>query len=367
MIFLRLALLYLLGLGATAGGASDVARPVQTSSIPAESCGVPNPAEATPRRTRILGTRVDFPGGVVALVGHATVETLTRRGAPPSYCIRARLSVPVGNSVLIKGHPAALDRNGIVELHFPFQGDASVVHAQLIGAAGQVVDGRLIFVGGFADRMGSRAPVAKKVVRKRNHLRMGLGITAATYVETGARANTYSAWVVSGILDYLRHLDARGDWGLQLSGYGTLLHLSESDADQARYLGLNGRFIRRFFPSSRKWNLSLAAGAYFLTMLVPSERFGYVNLAGPQLYPALSFSPWGFLQTGIFVKYSPVQKNFGLLNSSNREWAAGISLSSPRVLQGRAALEYNFADIQLELSGVDISNQIHSLGFSFRF
>jgi len=119
---------------------------------------------------------------------------------------------------------------------------------------------------------------------------------------------------------------------------------------------LNGLGILRFF-----------LGYYYTTSFSSGLDFGYQNLQGPQIYPAIQ----RFFRKGdslsFYFKFSPVANNFNLLAISNREIATGFTYAYPLNSNHLATLSFDLANIQINQSATFIQTNSYSLSAGYSF
>jgi hypothetical protein len=150
-------------------------------------------------------------------------------------------------------------------------------------------------------------------------------------------------------------------WDVGASFYFTALTLSSSTGETARFLGVNGR-IGYVLPAVREpWRLTLLGGTYYTTMFVPSRRFGFKSMAGPQLFPVLRLRRGGVSIVG-YLKFSPVTDGTQFLAISNREVAGGGAYLIPLKRGGVVSFTLDVANLALKIRTVTISSTSVSLG-----
>jgi len=116
-------------------------------------------------------------------------------------------------------------------------------------------------------------------------------------------------------------------WAYGFSGYASLSpsFTYVGDSSHLKFYGLNLRAAYSLITKKR-FQLSLAAGYYYVTSVSSSYTGGFENLNGPQIYPSFRFT---YKKAGTlmgYFKYSPVSSRFSLLKiESNYELAAGLT------------------------------------------
>lgn len=149
-----------------------------------------------------------------------------------------------------------------------------------------------------------------------------VGFALNSYTETGRP--DYSAFAFFAKISANRVLVPQ-KWDVDANAFLTLLPLSTSVPDvSARFLGMNVRVGYTLPKVEKPWTARFAIGAYYTTMFVTQDRFGYSSLIYPQLYPVVSYQlPDGSALTS-YIKIVPTQKELGL-SLDERELATGVS------------------------------------------
>lgn len=277
-------------------------------------------------------------------------------------CARVELEIPEGTNLIARGRPLKTDEPNHVELSVPWNASEQVVPIQLVDAYGQITESSIRLYGTSAASL-IRASDAK--ISAKSAFVVGLGPTLIHYTESGLRLTNYRSTALTVTGDYQLPMSASGNWTIQGSIYGTAVQIQQSTSDDPRFIGVNGRLIYRLPFSRESLELKLAAGIYYLSMIVPSESFGFKNLVGPQLYPTIRYQIPGVLTLRTYVKYSPVSEQLRIMDLANREFAYGISFASPALLKQKLSINYNHSDLSLSLSGIQISNTTDSVSLSF--
>ena len=151
----------------------------------------------------------------------------------------------------------------------------------------------------------------------------GYSQTKILYTQNQSASLNYWTHTIKGGLELSKE---ESRWSYGLSGYANLSpsFTYPGTSSFLRFYGGNLRAAYAILPKKR-FQLSLAAGYYFVTSVPSSYSGGFENLNGPQIYPSFryQFKKRGLL-TG-YAKYSPVSSSFKLLSiSSNYELAFGF-------------------------------------------
>jgi len=213
------------------------------------------------------------------------------------------------------------------------------------------------------DAMASSAIAPlKQEKEKRLFLIPGLGVSSIQTVQTGKP--DYSTLAVTAKISANYRIVPR-KWDIGLSAFGTAFQISKSSDVSARYLGVNTRLGYLFPALTTDLFLSLYAGYYFTTTFVTNDFFGYKNLGGPQIYPAIrKVLSNGHVVSGYF-KFSPVSSSFSLLTLSNREIAGGVAYSVILPNQHSLAGTFDYSNIRLDLNRFTVSTTSLTLGLQY--
>jgi hypothetical protein len=209
--------------------------------------------------------------------------------------------------------------------------------------------------------------------QSRFHWHLNAGLTHLDYSQGGSPE--ISSWLIStraGVEYWL----APDKWNLSLSGYFTPLPLTTTPSGYSiLFLGINARVGYVVPGITAPWRLTLMAGVYYATTYSSATSsssgvapLGYVNIAGPELYPTLSrtFSSGSSMST--YFKFSPVSDQFTLLSFSNREIASGLSYNFVPNSAGRNfSLTFDWANLTVQEAGVQASSTTLSFGAGYRW
>jgi hypothetical protein len=190
----------------------------------------------------------------------------------------------------------------------------------------------------------------------------GFGVSSIQTVQTGKP--DYSTLAVTAKISANYRIVPR-KWDIGLSAFGTAFQISKSSDVSARYLGVNSRLGYLFPALTTDLFLSLYAGYYFTSTFVTNDFFGYKNLGGPQIYPAIrKVLSSGHVISGYF-KFSPVSSSFSLLTLSNREIAGGVAYSVILPNSHSVAATLDYSNIRLDLDRFKVSTTSLTLGLQY--
>jgi hypothetical protein len=205
------------------------------------------------------------------------------------------------------------------------------------------------------------SPVPVVVVDDRVGLTAGLGYALQNYTEGQLEPFAQKAMVLK--VAYQKSFSALSPFFYNFSGYFTLLSLSQSDpAPTVRFMGESARIGYRLPLGRSRFEFSVSSGFYYATMLVSATDdgfppFGYSDQFGPLILPTIKYSLSKRASIGIYFKYSPL--NFGI---SDREIAAGLSVSYALAKGKSLSLTFDQADLKTTLQGLLIDSRSQTLG-----
>lgn len=190
-------------------------------------------------------------------------------------------------------------------------------------------------------------------------LSLGLLYTIISYQEAGLPdLNETALTLKAGVSRSLSR-----SWEGTLGGYFTALPIKNDQSTAARFAGANLRVGFTPSPTART-KLTIFGGAYYTTMFVSGDAFGFKNMSGPQIYPVLTHELSSQTQLSTYFKYSPVSKSFSEFSLGNREIAGGLAVTWKKQNSKTISLGVDLADIKLTvLQGVQ-SVAIHSQSVS---
>jgi len=153
-------------------------------------------------------------------------------------------------------------------------------------------------------------------------------------------------------------------WSVGLSGYITGLGFTPGPPVPYRFLGANLRIGRTWSQPKNRWTTGLHFGAFFTSMLVPDAAYGFSGLAGPQIYPTVSYELSPKLKINSYFKYSPVFGTSGL-GFRNNEFAIGGHVWY--LTQKGAAWTYGLDIARINVNEFDVEIGVTSVSLSVGF
>jgi hypothetical protein len=303
-------------------------------------------------------------GGLQWLDTNLKVKIETKNGVPtPFVQLRGRLqrdgwSLFYGKTWLLKASAPSREFRFNVDL----TGEETIV---LLGGAGpnrktQRIIVRIVFKD-FSKYGDDKS-------RSRFRLVAALGPSYVTYQEQTGVLNTDFKTIILTAKVTARYELLPRKWDLGFNTFFSAFQITNGYSDKSvstRFLGINLR-LGYTFPSTSKWSFGLNGGWYYTTMLVTGKRFGFMNMAGPQLYPLLV----GRLNNGkvlsFYAKYSPI---IGL-GFANREIAGGAGYSVPLTNGHPMIFNFDYANISFDLlnqktsAGATVNSSIRSSSIS---
>jgi len=200
-------------------------------------------------------------------------------------------------------------------------------------------------------------------LKRRFFVSPGLGISSISYTQTGVESYRSAVMTAKVASNYLL---LPPKWDLGFSGFFNFVSLTKSSPVDIRFLGLNLRLGYIFPEIKSPWRLSLYGGWYYSTMFASDSSFGYKNISGPQLFPSLRRNLNNGHAIGTYLKFSPINNNFGFLSLANNEIATGISYLIPTG-KNTFSISLDYARISFSDEEVAISSRSISLGGSMTF
>ena len=247
-------------------------------------------------------------------------------------------------TLLIENQVIGVDpRDHRFTLTLPIHGDSTPIDIIAIGPQGEIEHERAVLK--FPD--WKKWLEVGKQITPRSSFTPSFGISSLSYYETGKP--DFSEWGLSAKFSYQYRL-APPRWDLAINAFVTAIPFASSRADAtARFLGVNVRtgYLTPFLPSP--WSLTIGLGAYYASMFVTANLFGYSNVFGPELYPLIKYTFAKGDSASAYLKYSPITNGLSVLSLSNREFAVGGAYSH-RLRNGHPlSLMLDFADLSASL------------------
>jgi hypothetical protein len=211
--------------------------------------------------------------------------------------------------------------------------------------------------------------------KKKYFINPGLNLTTIQYKETGT--SDYNSISLTGKFS-ITYLLRPPKWDLGMSAYLTLIPVTKSRKETARFFGYNLRAGYTFPKINKPWKFTLYGGIYYTTMFVNPAAFGFKNMSGIQIFPTLRKTLKNDSAISGYFKYSPISQNFGLLSLDNRELALGLAYTRPMPGEGKTLnFSFDLSNIAMKLIGtvvgttkqktISITNTTLSIGSSYGF
>jgi hypothetical protein len=212
---------------------------------------------------------------------------------------------------------------------------------------------------------GQRSDSETAVVIKRLRYSAGAGLTLLSFRQRNVNSFSQMAATVKVSGSY-RLVPDKYDLGV--SAFFNLIPFSSSspDGNNIQYLGINARVGRQIIKAPSKFRLNVNAGIYYNTSV--SQRVGFTNMLGPQLYPeAIWMFDNGSSLLG-YAKYSPALSNsFSISLSSNREVAMGFHYSFQLLKKHRVSVGFDLSQLSLKTDTDWASTNTYSLTAGYAF
>jgi hypothetical protein len=253
------------------------------------------------------------------------------------------------------------DAHGLFRLRVPIHDPETLVNLVAVGPRGQVQNETVsILFPGYASYVEDVRPIDLKPT----HFSGGIGVTLIAFSETATP--DYGSISLTGKLTYAHSLFSP-HWDVAVTGFMTLLPITDNSPEVARFVGLNFRAGYAFPQIQEPWRLSLLGGVYYTTMWVTHNAFGFRNLAGPQLFPTIRRALKHGQTISGYLKYSPINDGLHVLALSNRELAGGLAFALPLGNGHPFAVTFDAANLALSFGGVTISSTTFTLGAGYGF
>ena len=249
--------------------------------------------------------------------------------------------------------------NGEFHLEIPMKDRAIELDFLAIGPLGEIEKEN---IGIYFKEIKTFTQKAEGRPPKTNFFQFGMNNSVISYDETGV--DSYSSVSLTGKSSY-SYLIFPPDWDFGTSLYYTLLPITKTGNNAVRFLGVNLRFGYVVPFVTEPWRLSVLGGMYYTTMFVTNDRFGFKNLAGPQLFPALKRTFRGGKAIVSYLKFSPISNGLSLLSLSNRELALGGAYLYPLKNGHSIAFTLDVAIFYFKIRQVEIQSSSISLGLSY--
>jgi hypothetical protein len=253
------------------------------------------------------------------------------------------------------------DPQGVFRLEVTLTSAATVVEFLAVGPAGEVEPGSL---GIYFEDWKHYKEEAREAPPKTTFFTPELGMSFISYSDT--RIPNVSLLAATAKAAYTTLLlPPRWDFGA--SAYLTLLPFPSSAPSTMRFLGVNARMGYVVPSLSDPWRLSIMGGLYYTTMFVSPATFGFVNMAGPQLFPVLRRGFRNRDSAYAYLKFSPVTDGTRFLALYNREFALGAGFTRPLEGGHSIAATIDLASLALQIQHVSITSTSVTLGAGYGF
>ncbi|MCC7441417.1 MAG: hypothetical protein IT285_07280 [Bdellovibrionales bacterium] len=190
-----------------------------------------------------------------------------------------------------------------------------------------------------------------------------LGLGAVRYTQAGKVSINLAA--LNFKLSFDRRVFSR--WIAGANAFVTAVTFSERP-ESVRFFGMNVRGGYEFPGAPGAWRFRLLAGMYYTTMWVSPERFGYAQVMGPQLYPAVVRELSGSRSITAYLKYSPISVGVLKFSFDGAEFATGLSYSFARWKERwPIAVFADFASFRMDLGASSIRSTSFGLGCGVGF
>jgi hypothetical protein len=219
-----------------------------------------------------------------------------------------------------------VDSDGKFSIDIPYEAGLDRIQLATVSRGGTVR--YQVYRVNLVSSAGREIPASEfnSPLKRRFFLLPGIGIGRLSYSQSGI--SDFNAWTtmvkVSG-----NYLLFPPKWDLGFTAVANVLNFSRTSSSDVRFLALNLR-LGYLFPGIRDpWRFGLYGGWYYSTMYASDGTFGYKNVTGPQLFPALRRTFENGHALSGYVKYSPVSRGFRLMKLDSNELAFGLAYLIP--------------------------------------
>lgn len=335
-------------------------------------------AAPTPPPELVTTTRVGTGFGELKVVESRLDPGAGPDGAEPEIRALARTQ-PMGWRLFVDLKPIAPAPDdgpdaGYFLLRFPLSAARAGVPFYLIGPEGEISHGLIHAKVGDADlerlRVSQMPVVQTSAPRKAaqnqpksSYFHAGLALPFLSFQQSGLAR--YSQLALTPQLS-ARLPFARGRARASLNAAFTLLPLIKSGGISARTLDLDGQ-VRYGWPvgPGGRWSIYVNGGAYYRTMLVTRDQFGFHNISGPLLYPSIRRAWATGGSAGAYIRLSPITDGLAPLGLASHDLALGADWAM--VLRNRHFLTIS-ADVnafRMVFSDVEMSSLSFALGVKY--
>jgi len=195
------------------------------------------------------------------------------------------------------------------------------------------------------------------------NFQLGTGLTLVSYTETAVPNYSGMLLTVKGSVGYAF---PKSDWDLGVTGYGTVLPLSETPAGTGvKFVGANVRVGKALYRN-QSLRIGLHGGAYWTTMFVSSQTLGFQNLMGPQIFPTVSMALPEQRAVRGYIKFAAIGQGLSLQSVSNQELALGAAYDW-RLWGQRSSVSLDLSKLHFTVGVSEITSVTSSLGLSVSF
>ncbi len=300
----------LLGIAVTLLGLASAPARALADDLPSAVVVKPEkkPEDKTPSLVTFSSPTAEVKRGI--LEGQPIVyAVLEGRFTPPEYAAQDW-------SLISDIKTIRTDEKGVFRFNLVLAGQVTRVDFVAVSPKGNVYRDQ---VGVIYDAYDSATTVGASSFKERAYLAAGLGVSALDYRDSTRSGISQTTLIGKLSLD---QPIGRGPWILGVNFFSTFAEFSKSTTSSTQIFGANARIGYRVLASGR-WTLRVYLGLYYTTTYGGSGDFGYSNLMGPQIYPAIAYRLGSGAVAAIYLKYSLVSSGFTFYSTDNREFAAG--------------------------------------------
>ena len=248
--------------------------------------------------------------------------------------------------------PLDLEKDGSFSVAIVLTGRATTFELVGVGPRGEIAEENITVE--VKDWPGLESKAKEKLIRQ-VRFSPSAGYSLISYQQTAVPQFSESAITLkaSGLYAFSE------TWEAGANVFFNALPFGSSAPRTIQFLGVNLRAGYVLPQIHSPWRLSLMAGYYYTTTF--AQGFGYQNVAGLEIYPALQ----RVLSRGdslvAYLKYAPVSSGIGLLNLSNHELGGGVSWIRPFGIQKPVSVSFDYANISLDLGATSVNSSSYAV------
>lgn len=279
-------------------------------------------------------------------------------------CVDVKLSHPPDHNLLHRDHDVGEDFQGS-RLTLSLERLEQAEPLTLVKGNGTTTFATLLLQSPSHHEIPTERPPPTK------RLSFGMALAPISFSESQARDNSYASLNLRFEIEGELSLNAGGSTRLQASADAAALILEQYGNDDLRSLRAGARIVQRLFETSSGLRISMGVGPHFQTMLVPSDRFGFRNFAGPQASTHFEYGLKSGGQLSAVVQLGLDGGFRSLPTLTTTEWTTRFSYHTGTLAPGTqtawpSEISYQFSSLSGLLHGIQMTGESHALGGRWR-